>query len=55
VLANADHVVVLNSDGRRGFVTAHGQLEEPAIVEAITSVMEGGLEAFRKRAEFYGL
>ena len=53
VLGNAERVIQLGSDGRRGFVMHEGQLEEPAIVNAITSVMEGGLEAFRRRAKFY--
>jgi ATPase subunit of ABC transporter with duplicated ATPase domains len=53
VLGNAERVIQLGSDGRRGFVMHEGQLEEPVIVNAITSVMEGGLEAFRQRAKFY--
>ena len=53
VLGEADLVVRLDSDGRRGFVRTAGPLSAPPIVEAITSVMEGGIEAFRRRAEFY--
>jgi hypothetical protein len=53
VLGNAALVSQLGSDGRRGFVVNTGVLDDPAIVEAITSVMEGGIEAFRRRAEFY--
>jgi ABC-type lipoprotein export system ATPase subunit len=53
VLGNASLVVQLASDGHRGFVQCAGPLDSPAIVHAISSVMEGGLEAFRRRAEFY--
>jgi hypothetical protein len=53
VLGNASLVVQLASDGHRGFVQWTGPLDSPAIVHAISSVMEGGLEAFRRRAEFY--
>jgi hypothetical protein len=53
VLGDAKAVVQLASDGHRGFVKCSGQLEDPLIVHAISSVMEGGLEAFRRRAKFY--
>ena len=53
VLGEADLVVRLGSDGRRGFVEHAGQLDAPDTVRAITSVMEGGVEAFERRAAFY--
>ena len=53
VLGEADLVVRLGSDGRRGFVEHAGQLDAAATVKAITSVMEGGIEAFQRRAMFY--
>lgn len=54
VLAEADSIVHLESDGHRGFVTHQGALDDGHSVEAITSVMEGGREAFDRRARFYG-
>ena len=53
VLGEADLVVRLGSDGRRGFVEHVGKLDDPETVRAITSVMEGGVEAFERRAVFY--
>jgi DNA repair exonuclease SbcCD ATPase subunit len=53
VLGDADMVVLLGSDGQRGFVRHSGPLNDPAIVRAITTVMEGGQEAFERRAKFY--
>ena len=53
VLGEADLVVRLASDGRRGFVEHSGELDAPETVRAITSVMEGGVEAFQRRAMFY--
>ncbi|WP_337173554.1 AAA family ATPase [Paludisphaera sp.] len=53
VLGNADRVVQLGSDGRRGFALVSADLNSPAAVHAITSVMEGGIEAFGRRASFY--
>ena len=53
VLGEADCIIRLGSDGRRGFVEHVGQLNDPATVRSITSVMEGGVEAFERRARFY--
>lgn len=55
VLGSASCVIAMDSDGRRGFRRAQGDVDEPEIVEAITTVMEGGREAFSRRAQFYGL
>ncbi len=54
VLGGAETVVHLGSDGRRGFKLSAGGLHEQPIVNAISSVMEGGAEAFNTRARFYG-
>ena len=53
VLGNADRVIQLGSDGRRGFSVLASSLDDPSVVEAITTVMEGGAEAFQRRARFY--
>ena len=53
VLGEADLVVRLDSDGRRGFVQHSGILSEQETAQAITSLMEGGAEAFKRRAKFY--
>jgi hypothetical protein len=54
VLGNADRVIQLGSDGRRGFTLVAAALNESTVVSAITTVMEGGVEAFERRALFYG-
>jgi energy-coupling factor transporter ATP-binding protein EcfA2 len=53
VLGAASRVILLGSSGERGFVRCAGPLDREDIVEAITTVMEGGREAFNRRAEFY--
>ena len=53
VLGGADEVIVMASDGKRGFVRHHGALDDTATVKAIATLMEGGIEAFRQRAAFY--
>ena len=55
VLGEASLVIYLGSTGERGFVRAAKSLDDAEIVEAITNVMEGGADAFRKRATFYHL
>ncbi len=54
VLGDSARVIVMGSDGRRAFVSNEGPLHDSRIVEAITTVMEGGREAFARRARFYG-
>ncbi len=54
VLGEAEHVIHMSSDGKRGFVLEAAGLDNPAIVTAITNVMEGGRDAFKRRANFYG-
>lgn len=53
VLGDAHRVFHMGSDGRRGFVLTAAALDDQQVVEAISTVMEGGVEAFRRRAEFY--
>ena len=53
VLGDADLVVQMASDGRLGFVKHAGELEAAPTIEAITGLMEGGREAFQRRATVY--
>lgn len=54
VLGAADYVLQLGSDGRRGFPVVAAPLGDPSVVAAISTIMEGGVQAFRSRAKFYG-
>lgn len=53
VLGGADFVAHLESDGDRCFVQVAGALDDVAVVNSITNIMEGGREAFQRRAAFY--
>jgi hypothetical protein len=53
VLGEAQKVIHLGSDGHRGFVLTAAPLDDARVVAAITNLMEGGIEAFQKRASFY--
>jgi AAA domain len=53
VLCEAQLVIHLGSDGSRGYVGHSAALDDPQIVEAISTLMEGGAEAFERRAKFY--
>jgi DNA repair exonuclease SbcCD ATPase subunit len=52
VLAEADLVLVMNSDGRVGFVEKSGTVDECR--EQIIDLLEGGREAFELRSKRYG-
>ena len=53
VLGAAGKVFVLASDGQHGEIVEAASFESPLVVAAITSIMEGGREAFERRAQFY--
>ena len=53
VLGDAELVVNLDSNGRRGFVKHAGPINQDDIKSAIESIMEGGREAFQFRSHFY--
>ncbi len=53
VLGHADQVIVMASTGRQGYLDKAAPLDDEPIVQAITSLMEGGMEAFQQRAAFY--
>jgi ABC-type sulfate/molybdate transport systems ATPase subunit len=53
VLGEADQVIVMGSDGAHGFALHQGNLDDPKVVFYVTSLLEGGEEAFRLRAQFY--
>jgi len=52
VLGEADHVVVLESDGPRARVVKEGDVDD--CKSEIVTLLEGGAEAFRRRGERYG-
>jgi len=53
VLGEAGCVISLESDGIEGRVSEIGPFDAPKIVDRITRLMEGGAEAFARRAAFY--
>lgn len=54
VLGEADLVVAMASDGDHGFIDAQGPLDTAPVISAISTILEGGLDAFDRRAKFYG-
>lgn len=52
VLGGADLVIVMNSDGRRGFIQKSGTVDERR--KEIIDLLEGGEEAFELRRKRYG-
>ena len=52
VLAEADLVIVMNSDGRIGFVEKSGTVDQCR--DQIIDLLEGGRRAFELRSKRYG-
>jgi ABC-type cobalamin/Fe3+-siderophores transport system ATPase subunit len=54
VSGDAEQVIVLNApDARRATVTRSGCIDEPAIIDSVLSILEGGKEAFLARERRY--
>jgi len=53
VLGNANTVINLESNGRKGFVKCQGAIDSSEIKDVIESIMEGGKQAFQTRSDFY--
>lgn len=53
VLGEAQRVLVMDSDGERGFVRHQGPLDDSETVDAVTGILEGGAAAFARRSQFY--
>ena len=54
VNGDADMVIQLEADARRGRIARAGAIEEPAVRDAIVRTVDGGEEAFRLRRRKYG-
>jgi chromosome segregation protein len=54
VLGNAELIVALEATESQAIVTAQGAIDQEPIQEFVKSVMEGGEDAFRRRAQKYG-
>lgn len=55
VLAHAELIVALEAESERAQAAVQGGMDHPEVQDAVRRVMEGGDEAFRRRAEKYGL
>lgn len=53
VLGDANRVLQMDSDGSSCFKRCTGALTSTRVVKAITGIMEGGHDAFLRRASFY--
>jgi len=54
VNGDADQVVFLQADADKGWVGAQGAIEQPAVKDALLTVLDGGPEAFALRSRKYG-
>jgi energy-coupling factor transporter ATP-binding protein EcfA2 len=54
VIGDAELIVVLEKSEDRCMISDKGSIDKASIKESVKRIMEGGEEAFRKRAEKYG-
>ncbi len=54
VIGDAELVIALEAHNERTEITGRASIDNKEIRELIKSIMEGGEEAFRRRAEKYG-
>ncbi|MGI8460592.1 MAG: TrlF family AAA-like ATPase [Solirubrobacterales bacterium] len=53
---DAEQVIVLKSeDGHRSAIDITGSIDDPDVIDAVLTVMEGGREAFEVRSKRYGV
>lgn len=55
VLAHAELIIALEAEAEQAQAAVQGGMDHPKVQDAVRRVMEGGDEAFRRRAEKYGL
>lgn len=53
--ADAEHVIVLDSDGKNGWIDTSGYPSNRHITEHIINYMEGGKDSFRNKIRKYGI
>jgi len=54
VLGHAELIVALDAADEQAFISTQGAIDQKDIQEFVRNVMEGGEDAFRKRAQKYG-
>jgi energy-coupling factor transporter ATP-binding protein EcfA2 len=53
--SGTEQVVVMESDGQNGWIDKTGYAMNSAITKRVINILEGGEEAFNKKAKIYGL
>ncbi len=54
ILGDAEQIVAMRSNGRKGFFSYRGSVDKPKLREKAQDILEGGEEAFSKRNDKYG-
>ncbi|MGH9761040.1 MAG: AAA family ATPase, partial [Blastocatellia bacterium] len=55
VLGDAEQIIALKSTSDNGQIVARGSIDDPATRKIVCQILEGAEEAFKKRANIYGL
>lgn len=54
VCGDAENILVLESDGKNGWIECYGTLDLLPVSKSVLRILEGDFEAFKRRAEVYG-
>jgi ABC-type cobalamin/Fe3+-siderophores transport system ATPase subunit len=55
VLGDAELIVVMKARNDRGDIVARGSIDNPETRDIACSILEGSMEAFKRRAKMYGV
>jgi len=55
VLGDAEQIIALKSTNDRSRIVARGSIDEPSTKEMVCRILEGAVEAFKRRAKMYGV
>ena len=55
VLGDAEQIIALKSTSEKGSIVARGSIDDPPTKKAACQILEGSVDAFKRRAQIYGL
>jgi ABC-type cobalamin/Fe3+-siderophores transport system ATPase subunit len=55
ILGDAEQIIALKSTSEKSLIVARGSIDDPATKKVACQILEGSEDAFRRRAQIYGL
>lgn len=54
IAGDAENIIIMSSNGIKGWIELSGNIDNEKLSERVLQILEGDIEAFKKRAEKYG-